>query len=85
MSSSGTLSRWQKFLIAGLTVCVLVLLLHPAPAQHGLLAAFALVPVLLFGLVVVPRSLWPSCDLEQPFALPVRCRTSLFQRPPPTN
>lgn len=83
--SSTTLSRWQKFLIAGLVVCLLALLLHPVAAQHAPLAAFVLVPVLLFGLIIVPRSLWPSTDLEQRFALNVCCRSSLFQRPPPKH
>lgn len=85
MSSPGSIARWPKFVIAGITICLLAFLLHPAPALGSLLAAFVLIPVLLFGLVLVPCSLWPSRDLDQRFALAVCCRTNLFQRPPPTH
>ena len=85
MSSRDSMSRWQKVVIAGLTVCLLALLLLHGPVQGLVLAAVVLFPVLLFGLVPVPGSLWPLCRLEQRFALPIRCRTTLFQRPPPKH
>lgn len=85
MSSTPILARWQKFLIAGLAVCLLALLLHPSLAQSAVVAALLLVPVLVFGLVPVPRSLWPCRDLDHRFALHVRSRASLFQRPPPSS
>lgn len=84
MSSTRTFARWQKVLIAGLAVCLLALLLHPLLAQSGI-AALVLVPMLIFGLVCVPRSLWPCRDLDHCFALPVRSRAGLFQRPPPSS
>lgn len=67
----------------GLALCLVLLLLHPAPVHGGAVSAVLLLPVFLFGLVLVPRSLWPASDLEQRFALPILCRASLFQRPPP--
>ena len=85
MSSPGSLSRCQALVIAGVAVCLLALLLLHAPAPGLVLAVVVLFPVLLFGLVPVPRSLWPLCGLEQRFALPIRCRRSLFQRPPPKH
>lgn len=85
MSSTPILARWQKFLIAGLAVCLVALLLHPSLAQCAVVAALVLFPVLLFGLIPVPRSLWPCRDLDHRFALPVRSRASQFQRPPPSS
>jgi hypothetical protein len=67
----------------GMALCLLALLLHPAPVHGAALAGFVLLPVVLFGLVLVPRSLWPAADLDQIFAAPVLCRADLFQRPPP--
>ncbi|HEY6446052.1 MAG TPA: hypothetical protein VIY53_06305 [Acidobacteriaceae bacterium] len=69
----------------GLALCLVLLLLHPAPANGAAFAAVLLLPVSLFGLVLLPRSLWPASDLEQRFALPILCRVSLFQRPPPSR
>lgn len=85
MSSTPIHARWQKFLIAGLAVCLLGLLLHPSLAQSAVVAALVLFPVLLFGLIPVPRSLWPRRDLDHRFALSVLSRTTLFQRPPPSS
>lgn len=85
MKNAGSLARWQKFLIAGLAVCLLALLLHPSLAQSAIVAALLLFPVLLFGLIPVPRSLWPCRDLDHRFALPFRSRARLFQRPPPSS
>ncbi|HKR28280.1 MAG TPA: hypothetical protein VJS11_12530 [Acidobacteriaceae bacterium] len=85
MSSTRTVARWRKFLIAGLAVCLLTVLLHPSLPQSAVVAALVLFPVLIFGLVRVPRSLWPCRDLGDRFALPVFCGAGLFQRPPPSS
>jgi hypothetical protein len=76
--------NWQPFAALGLAFCLVALLLHPMPAHGPALAGFVLLPVLLFGLVVVPRSLWPAAELDQNFAAPILCRANLFQRPPPS-
>lgn len=77
--------NWRLFAALSLAVCLLLLAFHPAPAHSASLAAFVLLPVLLFGLVLVPISLWPAFDLDQHFvALPV-CRANLFERPPPSG
>ncbi|MGC2298700.1 MAG: hypothetical protein WA476_07855 [Acidobacteriaceae bacterium] len=65
-----------------MAICLLVLLASPVPAV-GLALGLVLVPVLLFGLVLVPPSLWPAADREQTFAAPILSRVPLFQRPPP--
>ena len=72
-------------LILGMALCLLALLLHPVAPHAVAVAPILLLPVLLFGLVLVPRSLWPAFELGQQFALPIRARASLFQRPPPIS
>ena len=79
------ISALHKLAAVGIGLCLLAVLVHPAPAHTPALAAFILLPVVLFGLILVPRSLWPCRNVEQPVALAVRGRTSLFQRPPPNN
>jgi hypothetical protein len=76
--------HWHLLVVLGLALCLVALLLHPAAVHNTPPATFILLPVLLFGLVLVPRSLWPSTDLNQRFAAPVHCRSDLFQRPPPS-
>jgi hypothetical protein len=73
---------WHRLAVVGTAICLLMLLVHPA-AGVGLALGFVLAPVLLFGFVLVPRSLWPSADLELSFAAPIFERAELFQRPPP--
>ena len=74
---------WQKLAVLSVAFCLPLLLLHPLPAHGPAVAAFVLLPVVLFGLVVVPRSLFPAADLDQRFALPILTRADRFQRPPP--
>ena len=79
-------TNWQKLAALGLALCLLALaLLHPVTPQAPVLAAMVLLPVVLFGLIVVPRSLWPTADLDPPVPVPVRARAYLFQRPPPNS
>lgn len=82
MGSTTSLSKWRGFAALGMAICLLVLLASPVPAV-GLALGLVLVPVLLFGLVLVPPSLWPAADREQTFAAPILSRVPLFQRPPP--
>jgi hypothetical protein len=77
---------WPRFAAFGLALCLLALaLLHPLQPQAPVLAAVVLLPVVLFGLVVAPRSLWRAADLDPLVPLPVRARAPLFQRPPPNS
>lgn len=77
---------WQKVAAFGLALCLLALvLLHPATPHTPLLAAVVLLPVVLFGLVAVPRTLWPAADLDPLTPVPLRARAQLFQRPPPNS
>lgn len=66
----------------GMAICLLMLVVYPA-AGVGMATALILTPVLLFGLVTVPRSLWPAANPDQRFVSAVLGRTGLFQRPPP--
>lgn len=77
--------NWRTLAALGLALCLVALVLHPLPAHGPALAGFILLPVLLFGLVLTPWSLWPAADLEQRVAAPVLCRAHLFQRPPPSR
>ncbi|HEX4005877.1 MAG TPA: hypothetical protein VHX60_06860 [Acidobacteriaceae bacterium] len=76
--------NWQTIAALGLALCLMAVLLHPAPAHGTPLAGFVLLPVILFGLVLVPRSLWPAAELDQQCAAPILCRANLFERPPPS-
>jgi len=67
-----------------MALCLVALTLHPVATHGPVLAAFVLLPVVLFGLVTAPHSLWPTADGEQQWAVPVLCRPHLFQRPPPS-
>jgi hypothetical protein len=77
--------NWQIFAALGLALCLVVLMMHPAGTHAPVLSAMVLLPVMLFGLVLVPRSLWPAADFEQRSAVPVLCRAQLFERPPPSR
>ena len=78
--------RWQKLAALGLAICLFALvLLHPMAPHAPLLAAVVLLPVVLFGLVVAPRSLWLAAKLDAFVPVPVRARAQLFQRPPPNS
>lgn len=76
---------WRNLAAMVLAICLVALVLHPASAGAALLAVLVLAPVTLFGLILVPRSLWPPLQLETVFAAPVLRRAALFQRPPPVS
>ncbi len=74
---------WHRLAAVALAICLVALVVHPTAAGAAALAAFVLLPVVFFGLVAVPRSLWPAMGLDAVFVPPVLVRTELFQRPPP--
>lgn len=81
MSRARNSSTWELLAVIGLLLCLIAMLAHPA---HVLSAAALLLPVLLFGLVPVPRSLWPG-DNRQPASQRQLARSTPFQRPPPRS
>ncbi len=83
MSSSVQTSSLRKLAAFGLAICLVALVLHPTAASAAAMAAFILLPVALFGLVLAPRSLWPVVDPAPQLALPVFWLAELFQRPSP--
>ncbi|HZZ37898.1 MAG TPA: hypothetical protein VFE06_02125 [Acidobacteriaceae bacterium] len=69
-----------------LVVCLAALLVHPAASPAGaVLAVFLLLPVALFGFVLLPLSLGSVVKWEPRLAVPVLIRGQLFQRPPPVS
>lgn len=68
----------------GIALCLLLLTAQPMAAV-ALATALILMPVLLFGLIVVPRSLWPAADPDQHFVESAFGRAELLQRPPPVS
>lgn len=78
-------SNWRFFTALLVVICVAALLVHSAPTHHAAIGGFLLLPVTLFGLILLPHSLWLSTVLDQRLSLPVLRRTSLFQRPPPSR
>jgi hypothetical protein len=76
--------HWHKLAAVGMAICLLALVLHPTAVGVAALAAVVLAPVLLFGLVLVPWSLWPVADLDSHCVPAAPCRAALWQRPPPS-
>lgn len=78
--------NWRKAAAFALALCLFVLaLLQPVATHAPVLAAIILLPVVLFGLITVPRSLWPTANFDPFPPITVRARASLFQRPPPNT
>lgn len=77
--------RVAVFLVATVSLLLLLLAAHAAD-HHGIaLACFTLLPVFLFGTVVVQDCLWrilPANDRLRGSTVPW---LSLFQRPPPVT
>jgi|HubBroStandDraft_1064217.scaffolds.fasta_scaffold282288_1 hypothetical protein len=72
----------RKLAAVGGLIFLLASVVHPTTAV-GFVLSLVLTPVVLFGLVLTPRSLWPALDLERTFGAPILVRAALFQRPPP--
>jgi hypothetical protein len=73
---------WKSLAVVGGVILLLALVVQPTAAV-GFVLSLVLAPVMLFGLVLTPRSLWPALDLEPVFGVPILTRAALFQRPPP--
>jgi hypothetical protein len=67
----------------GVGIGLLLLIVQPV-AGVALATALVLTPVLLFGLIAVPRSLWPAADLLFRAGLPLFLGPERFQQPPPS-
>lgn len=76
--------KLHRLAAVGVAIGLLLLVMHPAGGA-ALVAALVLTPVVLFGLVVAPRSLWPAADPDRRVVLPVLALAELFQRPPPVS
>jgi hypothetical protein len=72
----------RKLAAVGELIFLLALVVHPTAAA-GFVLSLVLAPMVLFGLVLTPRSLWPALDLERVFGVSILTRAALFQRPPP--
>jgi hypothetical protein len=71
-------------LIVAVSLLLLLLIAHPAD-PHGLaVIGFVLIPVFLFGRVVIEDTMWPVDPKDDGRYCPVPDRPSLFQRPPPS-
>lgn len=81
MRKARRIPNWKLFAAFGLLLCLLALLAHPAHALSS--AALLLLPVLLFGLVPLPRSLGPFLAPEPAGGPRYPALATLFQRPPP--
>jgi hypothetical protein len=81
MARTSKIPNWKIFAAFGLLLCLLALLANPAHALSS--AALLLFPVLLFGLISVPRSLWPVGAPDTACTPRRLARAPLFQRPPP--
>lgn len=64
----------------GLATCLLLLMVQPAA---GVALLFCLAPDLLFGLVLVPPSLWLAAEVSPRAASAGFGGPERFQRPPP--
>lgn len=72
----------RKLAAVSMAIFLLALVVSPAAAVVVALG-LVLAPVALFGLVPVPRSLWPALELDRVVAAPILGRAALFERPPP--
>jgi len=86
MSDRNHFLSWRSLVALGALVALLALVLHPAVSTAALAAAVVvLLPVTLFGFVLVPLVVGPAVDWEPRLAVPVPVRARLFQRPPPIS
>lgn len=85
MSERPHLLSWRTLAALFVVVLLLALAAHPTTATAGVALAVVLLPVALFGFVLVPLSVGPAVDWEPRLAVPVLIRARLFQRPPPVS
>ena len=86
VSDHKQLRRFRAAVLLMATVSLLLLLLvaHPADHHDFTVIGFVLIPVFLFGRVVIEDTMWPTNDASNGRHLPILARSSLFQRPPPS-
>lgn len=82
MSPTARRFSLQPLAAIGLLLCLLALTSHPVSALAIQLCPFLLLPVFLFGLILLPCFFWAASD-DQQFRALVVSRVALFQRPPP--
>lgn len=77
--------RFRATVLLVATVSLLLLLLSAHPADHhGLgFVGFVLIPIFLFGRLVVEDTMWLVAPGSDVCHFPFPARPSLFQRPPP--
>ena len=76
--------RATVLLVATISLLLLLLSAHPADHHNLALVGFVLIPLFLFGRVVVEDTMWLITPGSDVYHFPVLTRPSLFQRPPPT-
>jgi hypothetical protein len=82
---SQQLRRLQAVLLMVVVLSMLALLMASVTADHHPvdLVCFLLIPLFLFGRVILEAQIWPAAFTMDGFADPSPARPSLFQRPPP--
>lgn len=84
INGSTSLLNWRSLAVLGAALLLLALAMHPATAAI-VAAAVVLLPVALFGNVLVPLSLGAVEEPQPGVIPPVMLRARLFQRPPPIS
>ena len=74
---------WKALFAIAVVIGLLLLALYPLHSGSAAPACVVLLPVLLFGLVNVPCSLWPVAEASLEVRHQRLERLPLFQRPPP--
>jgi hypothetical protein len=74
---------WKALFAIAAVIGLLLLALYPSQSVSALPACVVLLPIMFFGLVNVPRSLWPVAEASLEIQHQCLERLSLFQRPPP--
>ncbi len=76
--------RAAVLLMATVSLLLLLLVAHPIDHHGFTVVGFVLIPVFLFGRVVVEDTMWPTNPGNDGRHFPILARPSLFQRPPPS-
>jgi hypothetical protein len=76
--------RAAVLLMATLSLLLLLLVAHPADHHSFTVVGFILIPVFLFGHIIVEDTVWPTNVESDRRHFLILARPSLFQRPPPS-
>jgi len=74
----------RAFVALAVVIGFLLIVVHASAHGGAVSAGFVFLPVLLLGLVNVPRSLWPVAEIDLRIPHQLLEHSSLFQRPPPS-